>query len=483
MKKSRRIYLALSGLLVTAVLAGCGEKSSLDPDNPTRIEVFTYYNGAPQIAFEKQVRLFNETIGREKGIFVEATSSGDLSELMNALDFELSKPESERELADIFCCYASTAIEFLQEDLLTNLDDYFTEEELAEYMDAYIEEGRIGENNELFLFPMAKSTEVMSVNKTDWDLFAADTGADLESLSTWEGIAETAKQYYEWTDAATEEPDDGKSFFGRDALANYILCGMYQQGADIFRVSEGSAEITIDRDALRKVWDNYYIPYISGYFGSYGRYRSDDMKTGDIIALVGSSSGATFLPSEVTIGDDEPYAIEVKTMKIPDFEGYDPVAVQQGAGMVVSKSNELKQEAAVTFLKWFTDSAVNTEFALESSYLPVKKEANELDFVEKLSADKGLEIDDEIMETLKASFEVCQNSELYTMPSFSGSDACRDILDNSFKEKMQADRASVKEVVAAGEATLEEAVSQFGTEEAFETWCAGLESELKEAVK
>ena len=35
-----------------------------------------------------------------------------------------------------------------------------TEEELSEYVDAYIEEGRIGEDNSLKIFPVAKSTEV-----------------------------------------------------------------------------------------------------------------------------------------------------------------------------------------------------------------------------------------------------------------------------------------------------------------------------------
>lgn len=483
MKKNRGLYITLGGVLIVSALAGCGKKDGLDPENPTRIEVLTYYNGAPQIAFEEQVKLFNETVGAEKGIFVEATSSGDLSELLNTLDFELSKPESERELADIFCCYASTAIDFLQEDQLVDLDEYFTEDELAEYVDAYIEEGRIGKNDELFLFPMAKSTEVMSVNKTDWDLFAAATGCTLESLSTWEGLAETAKQYYEWTDAATQEPNDGKAFFGRDAMANYILCGMHQQDADIFQVSDGSTEITVEREAMRKVWDNYYVPYISGYYGSYGRYRSDDMKTGDIIALVGSSSGATFLPSEVTIGDEEPYAIEIETTEIPNFDGEDPVAVQQGAGMVVSKSDALRQEASVTFLKWFTDSEVNTEFAVASSYLPVKKDANNLDFANQINESKGFETNEEIQGTLKASFEVCQNSELYTMPSFTGSNECRDILGNSFQEKMQEDRAGIKELLSAGEVTLEEAVAQFNTDENFETWCAELETVLKDTAK
>lgn len=39
-------------------------------------------------------------------------------------------------------------------------------------MDSYIEEGKIGLNGELEIFPVAKSTEIMMMNKTVWDEFS-----------------------------------------------------------------------------------------------------------------------------------------------------------------------------------------------------------------------------------------------------------------------------------------------------------------------
>ena len=50
------------------------------------------------------------------------------------------------------------------------------------------------------------------LNKTDWDKFAEATGATYEDISTIEGITETARKYYEWTDSLTPEADDGKTF-------------------------------------------------------------------------------------------------------------------------------------------------------------------------------------------------------------------------------------------------------------------------------
>ena len=37
-----------------------------------------------------------------------------------------------------------------------------------------------------------------------------------------ERVVEVSQKYYEWTDSLTPKPNDGKAFFGRDAMANYI---------------------------------------------------------------------------------------------------------------------------------------------------------------------------------------------------------------------------------------------------------------------
>lgn len=79
-------------------------------------------------------------------------------------------------------------------------------------------EGRIGEDGSLKIFPIAKSTELMMLNKTDWDRFAEAAGASLDELNTLEGVTKVAREYYEWTDSLTPQPNDGKAFFGRDAM-------------------------------------------------------------------------------------------------------------------------------------------------------------------------------------------------------------------------------------------------------------------------
>ena len=101
--------------------------------------------------------------------------------------------------------------------MLANLDNYFTADELSAYIDEFIAEGRLSDDG-LYVFPLAKSTEILYLNQTLFDAFAGDTGASKDQLSTFEGIAQLAKQYYEWTDAKTPDtPNDGKQFFSSDA--------------------------------------------------------------------------------------------------------------------------------------------------------------------------------------------------------------------------------------------------------------------------
>ena len=176
----------------------------LDPENPVTLTIWHYYNGAYQAAFDKLVEEFNNSAGKDLGIYAE-------------------------EMPDLFSAYTDSALGLQKDGLLTDLNQYFTAEELDKYVDAYIQEGEFAGDGGLYVFPVAKSTEITMMNKTDWDKFAEEPGATLDDLSTVEGIAKVAEQYYDWTDAQTPDvPDDGKAFYGRDSMSNYFLIGMKQ---------------------------------------------------------------------------------------------------------------------------------------------------------------------------------------------------------------------------------------------------------------
>gem|GEM_PF-3195712 len=145
----------------------------LNPKNPITITIWHYYNGAVMNAFDQQVKVFNETVGLEKGIIVQGNGMGNVGELQDAVLAAARKDVGSQEMPNIFASYADTAYAAEQMEILADLGQFFTEAELAEYMPGYIDEGRIGHNNELRIFPIAKSTEIFMLNETDWQPFAA----------------------------------------------------------------------------------------------------------------------------------------------------------------------------------------------------------------------------------------------------------------------------------------------------------------------
>lgn len=477
--KKKILSFVLSGLAL--LLCGCGDKSPLDPDNPVSLTVWHYYNGSQQAAFNDLVSEFNETVGKERGIYVQSHSQGSVSDLEVAVRDSLAGKVGAKDMPDIFSSYADTAYEMEQAGALANLSEYLTKDELDKYIASYINEGCIASDGSLRIFPVAKSTEIMMINGTDWAVFSEATGASLDSLATIEGVVETAKSYYEWTDAATPDiPGDGKAFYGRDAMANYFLIGMRQLGTEIFHVEGGEVVLNVPKESVRRLWDNYYVPIVKGYFGAYGAFRSDDVKTGDLLAYTGATTSAMYFPGKVEL-DNRSYEIDYIVMDAPIFEGGENYAVQQGAGMVVTKSDELHEYAAVEFLKWFTREENNLRFGAVSGYMPVLKTANNMEMLDRVIEEQGMEVAEKTYDCLRHTFGQMDNVTFYTNKSFKNGSDARKVLEHNLSDKAQADRKQVEAALAGG-VSLEEACAPYLTEEAFDAWYEEFCRVLKEAA-
>lgn len=287
------------------------------------------------------------------------------------------------------------------------------------------------------------------------------------------GLVATAEKYYDWTDARTEVPDDGKALFSRDAMANYMLIGAKELGSTLFTVENGKMTVNLTEDAARKLWENYYVPFVKGWFAGEGRFRSDDIKTGNVLAYVGSNSSATFFPKQVQVSDTESHDISLKVLPNPSFAGSEEVAVQQGAGMVVTKSTPEEEAACVTFLKWFTQPENNIQFAVGSGYLPVTHAADDVTAIEN----SGLDLTDSMKDVLANAIDAVENHELYTPKPFASGTDARKVLEYSLSDLASADRAAVEEQLAAG-VSAAEAEALYLTDEYFENWYQSLCTKL-----
>lgn len=483
MKRKKLGALALVFMMTAACFSGCGgkEKSVLDPDNPVSLTVWHYYHGAQQTAFDELVEEFNDTVGKEKGIYVKGYGQGGVADLETAVRNSMEGKVGSSETPDIFSSYADTAYEIEQMGKLANLSDYLTEEELSEFVDSYVEEGRIAKDGSLRIFPVAKSAEIMLMNKTDWEKFAAETDVSLDDLKTIESVVRVSEKYYNWTDGKTPDvPNDGKAFYGRDSFANYINIGMMQLGNEIFAVEEGKVTLNTDKASLKRLWENYYVPMVKGYFGAYGSFRSDDVKTGDLVVYTGSTTSAMYFPDNVEM-ETGSYPVEYIVMSPPVLEGGENYAVQQGAGMVVSKTDEQHEYASVEFLKWFTKAENNLRFSCSAGYLPVLKEANNTEMLDRIIKENDLKVDGKTYDCVNHIFDTISAVKLYTNKSFENASAARSVLEYNLPDKAKADREAVEAALAQGQ-SLETACADYVSEESFEEWYEGFCSALNDAA-
>ena len=472
--------LALAGCSGSSAPSEDAVSSVLDPSDPVQVELWTYYNGTQQQAFEDLVKDFNATKGKDLGIVVTSSSQGGVNDLASAVTDSAQELVGSEAMPDAFLSYSDTASVIDGFGMVADLSGYLTEEEKAGFVEGFLEEGDLNGNGSLKVFPVGKSTETLQINMTDFQTFADATGTSLDEMSTIEGIVRVAERYYEWTDAQTPGVmGDGRPFFGRDAMANYLITGSKQLGHEIFEIENGVCALNFDRATMKTLWDNYYVPMVQGWFSAEGKFRSDAVKTGDLVCYVGSSSSVVYFPKTVTVDDNTSYPIELAALSNPTFKDGKPCAPQQGAGFVVAKSDEKKEAACVEFLKWFTDKEQNTAFSISAGYVPVKKDALTLDNLQK-AAESVEGTSENYLVNLPATLDTIE-AGVYANPPFKGGVEARAVLEKALSDKAVADRAAVAAAVEGG-ATPEEAVAPYLEDAVFDAWLADLTAKLEAAI-
>ncbi len=440
MKKTKKLLLLLTVFSMLVVSLTACNRSPLDPDEPVTLTMWHNYGGDMQQAMDLLIDEFNSTVGKEQGIIINVTAISSSSELNESLALIVNGDPGAPDMPDIFTGYPKVGVQFMEKGMLCNLDNYFTEEELDEYIDAFVEEGRLADGG-LYVFPIAKSTEILYLNQTLFDRFAAATGADSSKLSTFEGLAELAVSYYDWTDDLTPDiENDGKQFFASDAWFNVVGVGMTQLGTEFL---EGE-ELSLDNDTYTSIFNTLYTPTVEGGFAVYDGYSSDLSKTGDLVCSSGSSAGILFYGDTITHADGTVEEVEYNILPYPTFAGGEKVALQRGGGLMVAKSDEKKEYAAAIFIKWLTAADQNMDFISKTGYLPVTK----LAFEEKIPVHLESLEDARIKKMLTAVLSMYEEYEFFFAPSFSGFDALSSKFEKNFKALLTGER----EKYLAGEA-------------------------------
>ncbi|MFI3174664.1 MAG: extracellular solute-binding protein [Bacillota bacterium] len=473
-----------SGASSTSESAEADSSASTNTNSTSSSEKITltfwhYYNSNTKDMLDTIIAEFNATVGAEKNITIDAYSHSSVGDLSSALVSAANKEIGMDDMPDIFSAYSDTALLLDDIGVVAEMDPYFTEEELSLFQADFLEEGRFDDEENLKILPVAKSTELLFINQSDFQVFLDATGTNTSQLQTWEGLAEVAEVYYDWTDSLTPEEGDGRALFGLDSEANFMLVAAKQVGEEMYVYTDHGVEFGLSEDAARKIWDNYIVPYTKGHYVAYGSFRSDDIRSGDLLMYTGSTSSINYFPEFVELNRTDSYDIEGGTLPLPYFEGGEKVAVQQGAGMLISKTDPAREAAAIEFLKWFTSPECTLDFAVSTGYIPVQNEAMTYDKVMAVTEEfVGGEVSNIVQSAADVTYNIMlPEYEFYANRPFVGSYDARNALSDSFITILDELAEIVATQVESG-VDREEAIATALSDENFEKWYESLKDSV-----
>lgn len=385
------------GACKSGVPADSAPKAAETGQEELKLVFWHYYNDAQKQYLDRLIKEYNETEGAGKHVVVEASSQGSIGDLTNKIDLALNGSTNDVEMANMSLAYRDMIVGIVNKhgERLVDAGDYLSEEDLAWYNQAYLDEGYIG--GKPYILPLVKSTELLLMNQTRLDRFLdANPRYSADGMSDWDSLEQMAQGYFEWTDSATPDVDgDGSPFIGLDNLANYFIAMNHAMGSDIYHYDQdGSLVVDLNEEYIRRLFLNYYIPFTKGYYGASGKYRSDDIKQSVLAGYVGSSSSVLYFPDEVADRDGNMVPVEIGVYKYPVLSGSRETAIQQGAGVVVFNRSQEENQASMDFIRWLTVDK-GFELASSMSYMPVDHEPMTQDqekLIESPKVLKGIEV-------------------------------------------------------------------------------------------
>ena len=451
------VFLCILLIFGVLPLAGCGAKPMLDPENPVTVSLWHNYGGQMKETMDALVNEFNNTVGSEQGVIVSVTSVSSSSSIVKMLEMAANGEPGAPVLPDVTTLYPVTALFLKEKGLIADLNNYFSDVELSAYIPAFLKEGYI--DDALYVFPVAKSTEVLFLNRTLFDRFSAATGVTAESLSTFEGIAKASQSYYIWTDSLTPDVEyDGKAFYMPDSWFNLAQIGMEQLNTSFIK----DEQLNLTSDSYTRVFETFYRPSVEGSIAIADSYSSEFMKTGDIVCSTGSTAGVLFYGDSITYPDNTVEQVVFDVLPYPVFQGGEKVALQRGGGMSVFKSDATREYASSVFIKWFTQAKQNERFVSSTGYLPVTQEA----FLSVVNAGAKSE-NTNVSKLLMTASGMLEEYRFYLPPVFNGFDEMDDDYTAGWKSSVLTTREEYKVLLAelsadaAYEAVSESALIEF----------------------
>ena len=287
-----------------------------------------------------------------------------------------------------------------------------TDEQIADFIEGYYNEGKQYGDGLMYSMPLSKSTEVLYYNKTFFDQ------NNLTVPTTWDELKAVCEQI--------KKIDPTSIPLGYDSESNWFITMCEQYGSPY--TSATGDHYLFDNDQNRAFVKEFRDWYQKGYLTTqtiYGAYTSGlfvSDKAPRSYMSIGSSAGATHQrPDKV----NNEYPFEVGIATIPQVDASKPKVISQGPSICVfQKENPQEVVASWLFVKFLaTNVAFQAEFSMASGYVPVLKSVGQNPvYADYLAhADGG-----NYLPALAAKVCLEQEKAYYTSPAFNGSSIARE---------------------------------------------------------
>jgi ABC-type glycerol-3-phosphate transport system substrate-binding protein len=365
-----RLKLAIIAAIMVIATACSGSanapaqstQADIELTGPTALVLWHTQTGANAKALQDLVDKYNST--NDKKTTVTLQYQGTYTQLYQK---NLSAIQAGA-LPELAVAYESFVADYQKADVVLNLDPYvssakngLTKAQQDDVYKSYFDTNRFPQfGNQLLSFPFTKSLLITYQN----DDILKDIGKS--TPKTWDEFEATAR-------AAVKKGADGKTT--RYGWASNVSASTFNGWV----VSRGGTLMSADNKTVAwdgkqgvdavKLFDKLLKEGVS-YVPKGFDYQTD-FGTGKVLFVEESSTGRPFFKSSFK------GPINWSVTSIPQTDPTKTRTVQYGANIAIFKSTAEKQLASWLFVKWFTDAAQTAEWAVKSSYMPVRNSAKD----------------------------------------------------------------------------------------------------------
>lgn len=336
---------------------GSGEESIVtELSGPVTIEFWHSISNTVHVEIlDNLLQEFNDTVGKEKGITVNATYQGPEADLYNKMTAAIRSGNAP----DVALAVRMYLADYLQTDYVVDLTPYVYSptvgiEDVDDFFPKLFEGGTTYGKEGLFSLPIHPHAEVLYYNRG----FFEENG--LTVPTNWEEMAEVSRTITDLT---------GRPAFGWDNLS-YCFMTLEQQLGGEYTTNDGKLPFVNDPATLEvlNMWKKYAVEEKIWRSAGEDMYFSGPFSNGTVMMYVGNTVKATY------INKNNP-DLNWSAAPLPQADPDHPVV--ETSGHVICALNmtgdKEREYAAYEFIKFMTSKEAAKALAMGSGYLPIRQ--------------------------------------------------------------------------------------------------------------